>query len=366
MIIEHIVVHKGADYHCAFPDIIRLQNGDLVTLFREAPVHLGTSLTGNWISGKSHFHRDPGSRDALVRSTDDGRTWDPGSRVAVYASDGSHDVNMGMISQLPSGELVVNTMRFFVNPTEQQLTALRTKRAPMFQPGRRFGTTVFDTLLFIRSDDQGYTWGQPEPVAISSLAYNSHTGKNGMILMPDGIWLLPLSGGCAGEIHRAFVARSHDDGHTWGQPSTVARDPEQRIEFSEPAMVRLPSGRLLAMLRTEGYLYQAFSTDDGWVWQGLKWTPMWGFPAHLLALEDGRILCTYGYRQEPFGVRAVLSDDEGETWDIDNEIIVRDDGLHRDLGYPASIQLRDGRILTVYYFNGEDGTRHIAGTIHTV
>jgi hypothetical protein len=69
------VVHKGSDYHCTFPDIIRLQNRDLVTLFRQAPARLGTSLTGNWISSRSHFHFDPGSRNALVRSTDDGRTW---------------------------------------------------------------------------------------------------------------------------------------------------------------------------------------------------------------------------------------------------------------------------------------------------
>ena len=366
MNVEHVVVHKSVDYHCAFPDIIRLQNGDLVTLFREAPVHLGTSQTGNWISGKSHFHRDPGSRNALVRSTDDGKTWDPDSRVLAYASDASHDVNMGMISQLPSGELLINTMHYFVDPTEQQLAEMRSKRAISSQRGRRFGTSVFDSLLFIRSADQGRTWGKPEPVHISSLAYNSHSGKKGVVVMADGTWLLPLHGSSAGEMQRAFVVRSRDEGRTWDQPSVVAYDLEQRTEFSEPALVLLPGGRLLAVMRSEGYLYQAFSTDGGWVWQGLKRTPMWGFPAHLLSLADGRVLCTYGYRREPFGVRAVLSGDEGESWDTDNEIIIRGDGLHSDLGYPASVQLQDGRILSVYYFNGEDGIRYIAGTIHTV
>ena len=50
-----------------------------------------------------------------------------------------------------------------------------------------------------------------------------------------------------------------------------------------------------------------------------KWlprpTPMWGCPPHLLALGDGRLLCTYGYRRAPFGVRACLSHDGGETWE---------------------------------------------------
>jgi hypothetical protein len=45
------------------------------------------------------------------------------------------------------------------------------------------------------------------------------------------------------------------------------------------------------------------------------------------------------------------------------EVVIRDDGLHRDLGYPASIRLNDGRILTVYYFHGQDGIRYIVGGI---
>ena len=149
------------------------------------------------------------------------------------------------------------------------------------------------------------------------------------------------------------------------QPSAVAHDPHGRLIFGEPSLLRLPSGKLLCMMRTGDYLYQAFSTDDGWVWQGLRRSPIWGFPSHLLRLRSGRILCTYGYRREPFGIRACLSDDEGETWDVSNEIVIRDDGVHRDLGYPSSVQLQDGRILSVYYFHGEDDVRYIAGSIYT-
>ena len=48
----------------------------------------------------------------------------------------------------------------------------------------------------------------------------------------------------------------------------------------------------------------------------------------------------------------------------DREIVIRDDGIHSDLGYPASVQLRDGRVLTVYYFHGEDGIRYIGGSVY--
>ena len=36
--MEHITIHKGTDFHSAFPEVIRLQNGDLLTVFRQAPV----------------------------------------------------------------------------------------------------------------------------------------------------------------------------------------------------------------------------------------------------------------------------------------------------------------------------------------
>lgn len=67
-----------------------------------------------------------------------------------------------------------------------------------------------------------------------------------------------------------FVVRSYDGGLTWVNPWVVAHDPDAEIGFSEPPLLRLFSGRLLTMIRTNGHLYQAYSTDDGWTWQGVK------------------------------------------------------------------------------------------------
>ena len=100
----------------------------------------------------------------------------------------------------------------------------------------------------------------------------------------------------------------------------------------------------------------------GHTWHGLEQTPIWGHPAHLLRLHDGRVLCTYGYRREPFGVRACLSADGGRTWDIDNEIVLRADGTDRDLGYPSSVQFPGGDIFTAYYIHHSDPARYIGGT----
>ena len=49
--------------------------------------------------------------------------------------------------------------------------------------------------------------------------------------------------------------------------------------------------------------------SEGRTWSQPIKTAMWGFPAHLLELRDGRILCTYGYRRKPYGVRASISKD---------------------------------------------------------
>ena len=47
---------------------------------------------------------------------------------------------------------------------------------------------------------------------------------------------------------------------------------------------------------------------------------------------------------------ARLSNDKGKTWGP--EIILRQDGGTTDLGYPGSVQRSDGKVVTVYYFNG--------------
>jgi hypothetical protein len=199
------------------------------------------------------------------------------------------------------------------------------------------------------------------------MSFWTHTGKTGVVELPDGTWLLMLHGHAAKDSKdRAFLMRSRDRGNTWAEPSTVAYDPEEKIGFHEPPLLRLSSGRLLTVIRTDGadgYQYQAYSDDDGWTWQGLKRTPMWGQPCNVIELRSGRVLCTYGYRRAPFGIRAAFSEDQGQTWDMEHEVVIRDDGMHVDLGYPASIQMKDGRVLSVYYFHGQDGVRYIGGSI---
>ena len=57
------------------------------------------------------------------------------------------------------------------------------------------------------------------------------------------------------------------------------------------------------------------------------------------------------------GQRACISADGGQTWDYENEIVLRNDAPSDDLGYPATIECADGSLLTVYYQRERLGER---------
>jgi sialidase-1 len=118
------------------------------------------------------------------------------------------------------------------------------------------------------------------------------------------------------------------------------------------------------LLREErtGYLHQSVSDDGGRTWSQPQAAPMWGSPPHLLALPDGRLLCTYGHRRPPFGIRACLSRDGGETWDIDLEVIVRDDFPNGNLGYPSAVVAAPGVVFLAYSGGDPDGVTCLPGS----
>jgi hypothetical protein len=69
----------------------------------------------------------------------------------------------------------------------------------------------------------------------------------------------------------------------------------------------------------------------------------------LIVLRDGTVVLTYGERNRPYGARALVSYDGGRSWDNDYLVILADDAPNWDTGYPSSVVLNDGRILTVFY-----------------
>ena len=67
----------------------------------------------------------------------------------------------------------------------------------------------------------------------------------------------------------------------------------------------------------------------------------------MLRLRNGDILMSYGYRKKPYGNRTRISTNHGKTWG--DELIISADGIDGDLGYPSTVELADGTLLTVWY-----------------
>ena len=92
---------------------------------------------------------------------------------------------------------------------------------------------------------------------------------------------------------------------------------------------------------------QTESKDGGNTWSEPHSIGVWGLPSHLLRLKDGRLLMSYGHRRKPYGNQARVSDDHGKTWS--EPITISGDGAGHDLGYPSTVQVDDGSLVTVWY-----------------
>jgi hypothetical protein len=177
-----------------------------------------------------------------------------------------------------------------------------------------------------------------------------------------------------GEEGRVFCARTKNGGRSFDFLSWIGPEPEG---FSiMPASVRLSQSRMLVAVRCRGggqgihgaknWIDLYGSDDDGSSWGYLNRpvanTGVGGNPPTLTMLRDGRLCLTYGFRDSPYGIRARISDDSGESWG--KEIVLRDGGGNHDLGYSRTVQRPDGKIVTAYYFNDTpEGERYIAATI---
>ena len=242
-------------------------------------------------------------------------------------------------------------------------------RNPNFAMTIRFLDKDKGASLLFYSTDRGKSWHG---------AYNFPTfGLPGVAARTDYViegqhraLLVLTASKTNGKEGRLFCARTTDGGLHWKQVSWIGDEPEGfRIM---PSTLRLPNGDLLMAARTHAPselnwidLYR--STNRGLSWN-MEPKPVestgahGGNPPHMIRLRDGRICLTYGYRSEPFGIRARLSKDDGKTWG--DEIVLRSDGAWWDLGYVRSAQRPDGKIVTAYYFNDRPSTeRFIEATI---
>lgn len=353
--VKDIIVYQDSLFYSSFPSVIKRPDGELIVAFRRAP---NRKIFGE----KGNSHVDPNSYLVSVRSLD-GEAWTKEPQL-IYAHPfgGSQDP---CLLQLRDGTLLCTSYgwAFVREEKDKHLTG------PVFTTG---GATFLGGYV-LRSEDGAKTWngpyypphidpeinftaiGQPLP------AYNRgalHETKDGRVL-----WVVAASDSSSSKKTSNHLLISEDKGLNWKYSSPVAVD--DSISFNEASIYETPNGDWVAFLRTANMSDQAViarSVDEG---KSFRWESMGfqGHPLNVLRLPDDRILLTYGYRHPPFGIRARILNAECTDFATAPEFILRDDGGNSDIGYTWPVQLDKDRVLITYYYNVDDGPRHIAGTI---
>jgi hypothetical protein len=355
--VKDVVVYRDDTFYSAFPSIVRRPDGELFVAFRRAPEPRNF--------GKATYtHTDPCSQLVLVRSTDGGETWTPKPQlIAAHPRGGLQDP---CLLQLDDNSLLCASYGWALIPPA---TGERVKHPD------RVGDFVFMGGVIYRSGDGAKTWSEivPPPTRGEAVldpfnrpvpAYNRGAmsqGKDGRIF-----WVTAMKK--PGQADREGVAThlltSANRGLTWEYACPVAVD--DKVAFNETSIYETPKGDLVAFMRTadfDDHTAIARSTDGGKSFQKWQDAGFKGHPHYALRLPDERVLLVYGYRHKPFGIRARVLDAECTNFATAPEIVLRDDGGNYDLGYPWATMIDEHRALVVYYFNQNDGTRHIAGTV---
>lgn len=312
---------------CPWPNLVLLPDQTILATVFNNPSHANAA----------------GSIDTWA-SKDGGLTW------AYRSTPGPHEPNTlrnhQAVGLADNGDLIT-------------LTTGWTNEYPEGKSGGAFRAGLLHPWVS-RSSDDGKTWEidrdpasvQTPPVEGDPIVFgNIMPGADGDLRVAIYTSQFIKGRGTTGD--RSLVYRSKDDGRTWIDPVVI----DNELSLNETAILHLGEGVWLAAARkgTGGGGIQLYrSTDDAKTWEDLgRKTGGQHHPAHLLRLDDGRVLMVSGNRSaNPKRVEARFSDDQGQTWTEPVTIAT----WSGDGGYPASIQREDGKIVTAYY--GSAATYH--------
>ena len=327
------------------PEIHAMKNGDLLAVY-------GRNYSAD--TRKSSLGIPEPMHNEVRWSADGGETWsEPVVPILPNAIGPNYE---GRILQLPDGRLLMATIG-------------RDDSGPYRISA---GPYVTESLDF------GRTWSAPWKLDLSAVWSDGHGWPTRQsIVCPDGSILLFASNYNRDQPRRfeTWAFRVADGGRSIAEHWFVGKD------CHDQSFVLLPSGKIMAALRmfglrmareglpygyrpewddgNEGHDYLAIteSVDGGRTWGALRpVTYYMEVPGHLLVLRDGRLLLTYGVRHYPMGAQALISEDEGGTWDVENRYMLcwfgalcwNADHPYPN-GHPFSAQRVDGRIITAYY-----------------
>jgi hypothetical protein len=293
---------ESAGTYQAFPDICRLQNGDLLCVFYGGYTHVSLP--------KPDFPK--GGRICSVRSKDEGRTWT--SPKILF--DGPHDDRDPHIAQMRDGTVVCSFFTYRRQPDKK---------------------VVCDTCL-VTSADSGNTWESDARVVAAGWPSSAPVRE-----LPDGTRLLGVYREDGGTAYGGVI-RSTDRGKNWSAPIPIGKDSGVRLD-AETDVIRLRDGRLYAALRGDRVpMHFAISTDQGLTWSAVKDIGFSGHCPHFTRLTTGEILLCHRLPLTSLHI----SRDDCATWQGPFQIDTTPGA------YPSTVELKDGTVLVVYYEEGAE------------
>ena len=304
------------DNVCAWPNLTLMPDGSIVATIFNQPTH------GGW----------EGDVECWA-SEDHGQTWQLHSVPAPH-EPGTNRMNVAAGCGY-AGTLIV-------------LASGWSKRPSVGNYSSPHGGEVLP-IWVCRLEAGGDTWERTESVL--------PPGDKSQPLIPFGD-IVQLAGGSLGvclygwsspDERQAYFHVSQDNGCNWEMRGFIRQD-----DITETTPVILPDGRILVAARTvtDQHLDILASEDGGQTWNpGGPVTLGFQHPRHLLLLDDGRLLLSYGIRNKGlYGVGVRVSNDEGKTWDPPRILV--DFLSTTNGGYPSSVQMDDGTVVTAYYCKG--------------
>ncbi|HZT28904.1 MAG TPA: sialidase family protein [Bryobacteraceae bacterium] len=333
--IENLeVISQQPEFYHGWPTLAMRRSGELLVA----------------CSGGREQHVCPFGRVELIRSSDSGRSW---SWPEVLLDTPIDDRDSG-VCETRAGSLLVTTFTSLAyEQVLERASGWPPERFARWQAvNRRATPRQREALLgtwMLRSTDGGMTWSAPYRVPVNSPHGPISLASGRLLYAGKRLW---------DPDHKVGVCESTDDGKTWRWLADIpARPGDSVVEYHELHAGEAANGRLLVHIRNHnhansGETLQSESTDGGKTWSVPHPIGVWGLPSHLLRLRDGRLLMTYGYRRAPFGNQARISEDQGRAWS--EPLILSDDGAGSDLGYPSTVELAGGRLVTVWYERMKD------------
>ena len=317
-------------------------------------------------SGFRKAHIDTESKVAVWYSEDGGKTW---SEPQVLVDTLLDDRDSGVVYW--NGKIIVSwfcaSKQYYINNSASKYS--------------EWAATIpddYDTKYmggnYIISEDGGKTWSE-----IYTMPEGMFT-PHGLIVNPDGgltsVGYLKYDKvnkrWGTGIAVRTTTGEMNENGFVWSDPIIIAdSDTQYKWDFQEPYGIYNEDGVLIVVMRADKGLYQCelYPGESKFTdWHKIAFVQE--TPAHMIEHSSGVMIMTYGYRglyvdpvtgntvsyternkDKTLGIRARLSYDGGLTWTRE---LILSYGLYpasnsSDWGYTSTVELEDGKLLTLFY-----------------